>query len=76
MVAKQQALWKLHKKLQRGERHSVESKSDYLVFTLDNDLLFGFFVVNMAALQIVLLVIAGGVSMHILTIPTFRKPRV
>ncbi len=35
-----------------------------------------FFVVNMAALQIVLLVIAGGVSMHILTIPTFRKPRV
>ena len=35
-----------------------------------------FFIVNMIALQIVLFVIAGGVSIHILTIPTFRKPRV
>ena len=35
-----------------------------------------FFIVNMIALQIVLFVIAGGVSIHILTLPTFRKPRV
>ena len=35
-----------------------------------------FFIVNMIVLQIVLFVIAGGVSIHILTIPTFRKPRV
>ena len=35
-----------------------------------------FFIVNMTALQIVLFVIAGGVSIHILTIPTFRKSRV
>jgi len=35
-----------------------------------------FFIVSMIALQIVLFVIAGGVSIHILTLPTFRKPRV
>ena len=35
-----------------------------------------FFIVNVTALQIVLFVIAGGVSIHILTLPTFRKPRV
>lgn len=35
-----------------------------------------FFIVNMIALQIVLLAIAGGVSIHILTLPTFRKPQV
>jgi hypothetical protein len=35
-----------------------------------------FFIVNIIALQIVLFVIAGGVSIHILTLPTFRKPRV
>ena len=35
-----------------------------------------FFIVNMTALQIVLFVIAGGVSIHILTIRTFRKSRV
>ena len=34
------------------------------------------FLVNITDLQIVLFVIADGVSMHILTIPTFRKPRV
>ena len=33
-----------------------------------------FFIVNMIALQIALFVIAGGVSIHILTLPTFRKP--
>ena len=35
-----------------------------------------FFIVSMIALQIVLFAIAGGVSIHILTLPTFRKPRV
>jgi len=34
------------------------------------------FLVNITDLQIVLFVIADGASMHILTIPTFRKPRV
>ena len=34
-----------------------------------------FFIVNMTALQIALFVIAGGVTIHILTIPTFRKPQ-
>ena len=35
-----------------------------------------FLIVNIIALQIALFVIAGGVSIHILTLPTFRKPRV
>lgn len=35
-----------------------------------------FFILNMIALQIALFVIAGGVSIHILTLPTFRNPRV
>ena len=43
MAAQQQAFRKLHKELQRGKGHSIESKSDYIVFTLDNDLLLCFF---------------------------------
>jgi 2,5-diamino-6-(ribosylamino)-4(3H)-pyrimidinone 5'-phosphate reductase len=35
-----------------------------------------FFIVNMIALQIVMLVIAGGVTIHILTLPTCGKPPV
>jgi len=43
MAAQQQTLWKLHKKLRRRERHGIESKSDYIVFALDHDLLLCFF---------------------------------
>ncbi len=35
-----------------------------------------FFIVNITTLQIALFVIAGGVTTHILTIPTFRKSQV
>jgi uncharacterized membrane protein YbaN (DUF454 family) len=64
------------KNYKEGRGMALKAKAITLCLLWTTICYSAFFIVNMTALQIVLFVIAGGVSIHILTIPTFRKSRV
>ena len=64
------------KNYKEGRGITLKAKAITLLLLWTTICYSAFFIVNMIALQIVLLAIAGGVSIHILTLPTFRKPRV
>jgi uncharacterized membrane protein YbaN (DUF454 family) len=76
--------WLLNNKLfgnyirnyKEGRGMTLEAKALTLCLLWTTICYSAFYLVTMTALQIVLFVIASGVSIHILTIPTFRRSRV